>query len=268
MSRILVTGATGLIGRNLLKKLDGDIRVIARSKKDLVNLRKQFPNITVIVGDISDERLVKRSLRYVDTVYHLAALRAVGLAEREVESCIDTNIIGTNNILKHFHGDTFITLSTDKAVQISSVYGASKFIMEKLVKQYALRNIKTKYHILRSGNVFGSKDSVMSVWKDSLEKGKEINVTDLSATRYFCTVNQIIDYIIKGRYEGMIKCLNLKSTSLSLLLKAMELKYGKAKKINIIGRQIGENKHEKLLNDGVSSDKAEKYTVNELLRLI
>lgn len=268
---ILITGGTGLIGRNLLKRLGkkNTILVIARDKYQLNDLKKEFPNIDIEAGDISDESWVRSILGNVDIVYHLAALRAVGLAERNVAGCIDTNIVGTVNLLKHFDGKKFVTLSTDKAVKINSTYGASKFIIEKLVSEYA-RNTGKIYQIIRCGNVFGSTDSVMSIWKHRLQNKHTIKITDPDATRYFCTTDQVIDAMLHNKlpYEKVVYCLKLKSTSLRNLLRAMQIKYGKAVDVDIIGRQRGENKHEKLFEGDKGSNKAKRYTVNELLKLI
>lgn len=272
--KILITGATGLIGKNLIGMLYGHVYVISRSKKDLNELKRKFPHIRVIPGDISDEVLVKKALKGMDVIVHLAALRAVGIAEREVENCVNTNIIGTINLLKHFSGRKFITLSTDKAVKVKSVYGATKFITEKLVSEYEKINTDIDYYVLRSGNVFGSKDSVISIWKKLLKKGEEINVTDLNATRYFCSVNDVVDTIhklIEYNYFGVKGpfCLNsIKSLNIRDLLEAMQLKYGRAKKVNIIGRQPSENLHEQLIEGGLSSSRARKYTVQEILEYI
>lgn len=267
--KILITGGTGLIGRNLIKRLKGDITVVARQRKHLSSLKKEFPHIRILAIDISYEPNVIKALKGIDVVYHLAAMRAVGKAEKQVFGCVSTNIIGTINLLKHFKGKRFVTLSTDKAVQIKSVYGASKFIVERLVVEYMKLNPKTKYLVIRSGNIFGSTDSVMSVWKNKLLTKQPITVTDLAATRYFCTVDQVIDYIIRGPlcFSGVL-CMTLKSTSLSTLLRAMQIKYGKAVSIDVIGRQVGENKHERLYEGGLSSDKANRYTVKELIKLI
>src|SRR3990167_10294944 len=185
---ILVTGGTGLIGRNLIKRLKGNIYVMARNQTKLLQLKKEFPHIIIIVGDIANERQVIKALHNIHIVYHLAALRAVGKAEKKVINCINTNIVGTMNLLKHFMGDKFITLSTDKSVNPNSIYGTSKFMMEGLIKEYQRLYTWIDYYVIRSGNVFGSTDSVIDIWKDKLQNREEIDVTDLEATRYFCTV--------------------------------------------------------------------------------
>ena len=270
---ILITGGTGLIGRNLLSRLrkDDKITVVARQSIELVKLKNEFPHIKVIRGNIKHEKFVKKIVKGIHVVYHLAALRAVGIAERHVHDCINTNVIGTMNLLRYFKGSRFVTLSSDKAVQINSVYGATKFLVEKLIFERINKCADdVRYLIIRSGNVFGSKDSVMSVWKQQLQNREEITVTDLNATRYFCTIDQVINSILQSDNEcrKIIRCLDLKSTSLKVLLEAMQIKYGKAIKINVIGIQQGENKHEKLKSNGISSDKAKKYTLRELSKLI
>lgn len=272
--RILVTGATGFVGVSLIQRLGKKHEIIAvsRSYYELKRLQKLFPHIEICRGNISNEEFVKNLfIKKIDVVYHLAALRALGIAERCVVECVKTNIVGTLNLLNSFNGSKFITISTDKAVEISSVYGASKFMIEKLIDNFRTIKPNINYYVIRSGNIFGSKDSVISIWKYLLLRNEELIVTDLNVTRYFCTVDQVIDFIfecIKKKSNNKPYYMKLKSSSVRMILKAMQEKYGKARSIKFIGRQINENKHEKLEASGISSNKAERYTLKELLNLI
>jgi FlaA1/EpsC-like NDP-sugar epimerase len=154
------------------------------------------------------------------------------------------------------------------------VYGASKLLMERLFGQFEALNSDTQYRLVRYGNVLYSTGSVLCKWKDLLEQGKEVIVTDGNATRFFWTVDQAVGLIFDclanaTNYEPHIT--DMKSMSINNLLKAMSQKYlpeGKELKIKYIGLQPGENMHEIITEDGFSSEKAERFTIEEIQELI
>lgn len=271
---ILITGATGFLGQSLLSRLympESKIRVLSRNEGKLIELKQKFPSIEIITGDVANEYIVEKALKGVDKVYHLSAFKHVGMAEEQPLQCIETNIIGTINLLKHFTGETFLAISTDKASKVSGVYGASKMLMEKTVSDYASLYKDIDYRIVRYGNVIYSTGSVLCKWKELLQEGKEIIVTDLCATRFFWTVEQSIDLIfdcLKYAKDSTPYCPNMKSMTIGDLLEAMQQKYGKAKSIKTIGLQKGENKHETIKEGGITSEDAIKYTIPEIKELI
>jgi len=270
---ILVTGATGFLGNELMKNLKGDIRVLSRNEGKLIELKTKYPNIEIMTGCISDELICKKALIGVDKVYHLAAFKHVGQAEEQPYQCTNSNVIGTINLLKHFEGKDFIAISTDKAAQVSGIYGASKLLMEGVIQEFEQINKDINYRIVRYGNVLYSTGSVLCKWKDAILNGKNIIVTDLSATRYFWTVKEAIQLIFdceKYAKDSTPYCPQMKSMSIGDLLSAMILKYseGKMGEIKEIGLQVGENKHEKITKDGLSSADAEKFTIKEITELI
>jgi UDP-N-acetylglucosamine 4,6-dehydratase/UDP-glucose 4-epimerase len=270
--KILLTGGSGFLGEKLLSRLEGDIRIVARNEGNLIKMKELYPNIEIITGDISDEFIARKALKDIDMVYHLAAFKHVGLAEDQPLQCINSNLIGTLNLLKHFDGHTFLSISTDKAAQVSGVYGASKFLMESVIGEYERLNPHIKYRIVRYGNVLYSTGSVLCKWKDLLTKDKELVVTEPNATRFFWSVDQAIDLIedcLENATDSKPYCPEMKSIKVSDLLEAMYQKYGRGElKMKVIGLQKGENLHEKVLEDGISSEEAENYTINEIMELI
>ena len=270
---ILITGCTGFLGEALIKRLYGTkkIRVVSRNEGKLINLKLNYPNIELITGDIQDEFICQKALQNVDEVYHLAAFKHVGIAEKQPLLCTQTNIIGTINLLKNFRGIRFTAISTDKAAQVAGVYGASKLLMERIIKEYEELQPNIQYRVVRYGNVLYSTGSVLCKWKDALIDGKEIIVTDLNATRYFWTREQAVDLIfscIESAVDSSPYCPTMKSMSVGDLLEAMQIKYGKAKEIKVIGLQPGENMHEKILENGLDSSEAERFTIQEIIPLI
>jgi UDP-N-acetylglucosamine 4,6-dehydratase/UDP-glucose 4-epimerase len=249
---------------------------MGRDEGTLISLKEKHPEIEIFPGDISDSFEVKQAMKNIDGVFHLAASKHVGLAETFVRENIKTNTIGSLNIYEQSLNqelDFIIAISTDKASQVSGVYGATKLLMERLSKQYEKLNPDCQYRIVRYGNVLYSTGSVLCKWKDLIEDGKEVIVTEPKATRFFWTVQQAIDLILQCMDESENSepfCPDMKSMSIENLLNAMIIKYGKGKdiKINTIGLQPGENLHEKVLDEGPYSNEVTQFTIEEILDLI
>ena len=270
----LVTGATGIIGKSLCSKiisLGAKVVALSRNKDKLQLLKNKYlNNITIIPGDISQKLSITDSLKNVDGIFHLAALANGSQSGKATES-INTNILGTINILKQTLNQNFdfiVGISSDKAVQISGVYGATKFLMEKLFLEYESINPKTNYRIVRLGNILYSSDSVLEKWKKSISKGEQIKISDKTSTRFFISVHEAVDIILESlSYSKNAKPYfrEMKSVMLGTLLEAMLLKYSTSKiPIIITGLNINENKHEKISINSLSSKQAQKYNINEL----
>jgi len=277
--KYLVTGGSGFLGIpliNYILSIGASVRVIARDEGKLISLKEMYPNIEIYSGDISDRFEVKQSMKDINGVFHLAASKHVGLAEKFVRENIKSNTIGSLNILEeslNLNLDFILGISSDKAAQIAGVYGATKLLMERLFKQYEELNPNCKYRIVRYGNVLYSTGSVLCKWKDLIIQGKDVIVTDLEATRFFWTVNQAIELIVscmENANDSKPYCPNMKSMSIGNLLQAMIEKYSNGQPINlkVIGLQPGENLHEKVLEIGPYSNEVEQFTVAEIKELI
>ena len=164
------------MGKNLVKKLINEghqVRVVARDEAKLVYLKEDFPSIEIVSGDISNKYTVMKSMNGINGIFHLAAFKYVDLAETESINCVKSNIIGTLNILEESINrddiDFIIATSTDKAAKIAGVYGASKFLMEKMFEDYQSSKQNIKYRIVRYGNVLYSTGSVLYKWKNSVK---------------------------------------------------------------------------------------------------
>lgn len=273
---ILVTGGSGFLAKTLIKRLiesqpESKIVALARNEGNLIKMKQEFPSIKMITGDISDLCVCQSALKGIDKVYHLAAFKHVGQAEVQPYQCTLSNVVGTINLLARFEGKLFLAISTDKAAQVNGVYGATKFLMERLIAEQEMVNTKTEYRVVRYGNVLYSTGSVLCKWKKILEEGGEIVVTDPNATRFFWTAEQAVDLIFdceQNASDATPYCPEMKSMEVGVLLDAMQAKYGKAKNIRVIGLQPGENLHEKIMEDGLSSNEVERYTVDEIIELI
>lgn len=277
--KYLVTGGTGFLGVPLVKYIlsqGGNVRVIARDEGKLITLREQFPNIEIYTGDIADPFEVKQAMQGINGVFHLAASKHVGLAETFVRENVKSNTLGSLYILEeslNLNLDFVLGISTDKAAQVAGVYGATKLLMERLFTQYEKLNTNCKYRIVRYGNVLYSTGSVLCKWKELIQQGKVVTVTEPEATRFFWTVDQAIELIIncmENATDSTPYCPSMKSMSIKNLLQAMIEKYGNGIDIpvNIIGLQPGENMHEKVLEQGPYSSEVDQFTIDEIKELI
>jgi len=280
--RYIVTGGSGFLGKELIKVIidnGGVVNTIARNEGNLVQLKQMFgDSVKIFTGDITNKCSVKQMFdEDIEGVFHLAAYKHVGLAEKYSFECINTNVIGTMNILKvasEKNVKFIIGISTDKAAQVVGTYGASKMLMEKLFNQYEGIYKDIEYRVVRYGNVLYSTGSVLCKWKDLIENGKEVIVTEDSATRFFWTINQAIDLIfecLENAKNTKPYVPSMKSMSIKNLLEAMIIKYapiGVNISIKKIGLQPGENLHEKILEEGPFSNEVEQFTTDEIIELI
>ena len=276
----LVTGGSGFLGTPLCERIlnkGGRVRVLSRDEGKLVDLKQKYSDIEILTGDVSDAFEVKQAMKDVDGVFHLAASKHVGIAEIQVRECIKTNTIGSMHILEeslNTKPEFVLSISTDKAAQVVGVYGATKLLMERLHGQFESLNPDTKYRIVRYGNVLYSTGSVLCKWKKLLQEGKQVIITDGSATRFFWTVDQALD-LIEGCMENAVNakayCPEMKSMSIDDLLSAMATKYlldGAQLDIKRIGLQPGENLHEKVMEEGSYSNEVERFTIDEIIEMI
>jgi len=276
----LVTGGSGFLGEELIKRIllqGANVVSLARNEGNLIKLQQKFPEVKFYTGDISDRFDVQQAINGVNGVFHLAAFKHVGLAETQSRECTKSNIIGSLNVLEESvknNVEFVIGISTDKAAQVAGVYGATKYIMEKLFEQFADNYPDTKLRIVRYGNVLYSTGSVLCKWKDLLENGKEVIVTEPEATRYFWTIEQAVDLIEQCLAESTNSLPfvpEMKAMSVKDLLTAMAKKYLPSDcelKIKEIGLQPGENLHEKITEDGKYSNEVGRFTIDEITEMI
>lgn len=294
--KYLITGGSGYLGHELVKRLTEmgitNLRVLARDEGKLIALKELYPNIEIIPGSIVDPFICKKACEGVSGIFHLAAFKHVGLSEQNPRECILTNVVGSENLLEESAGKDFILgvssdaaskvpkldfvlgVSTDKASRVSGIYGSSKFLMEGLFREYEKLNPSTKYRLVKFGNVMYSTGSVLCKWKEKLQAGEEVLVTDLNATRFYITVSKAVDTLLEcleKAEDSTPFSINMKSTSVGELLNVMVEKYlpeGKELKAKVIGLQVGENLHEISTEDYSDSFHAERYTQEELREMV
>lgn len=214
--KVLVTGAAGSIGSELSRQ----ISAYRPKKLGLLDwwengifylkneLSRDFPkeNIEYYLGNIQDRKKILEILQKLkpDYVFHAAAYKHVPLMEEFPEEAVKNNVFGTNNLMREslkMRVKKFVQVSTDKAANPKNVMGATKLIAEGLAKLYSRKN-KTEFVTVRFGNVLDTLGSVVQVFREQIEQGGPITITDKRMTRYFMTVPEAAQLILKATALG------------------------------------------------------------------
>lgn len=264
--RIIVTGGTGSIGseiiRQLLKFDVAQVRVYSRDEYkqyELINELGKDKRLRFLVGDTRDRERMDRAFNETDICFHAAALKQVPMCEYNPFEAIKTNIIGTQNVIdlaiKH-NLEKIIAISTDKAVDPSSVMGASKLMMEKLITaaEYTKGNTAINFAAVRFGNVLNSRGSIIPLWVKQIKKGGPVTITDPRMTRFFINISKAVDLVFKAAelmQGGEIFVLKMGKRNIMDLANETIQKYAPGKKILIktIGVRPGEKLYEKLMTE-------------------
>lgn len=209
--RIVVTGAGGSIGSEIVTQclMFPDTEVIALDHDEthlhdaVVEWRKTGREPQRVLCDIRDQSRLFRLFEDIrpDVVLHAAAHKHVPILEECPGEAIKTNVLGTANVLaaaEKFDVERFLLISTDKAVDPSSVMGASKRIAEMLVQATAVRAHHTVYTAVRFGNVLGSRGSVIPTFIQQIQTGGPVTVTDPRMTRYFMTIPEAVQLVLQS----------------------------------------------------------------------
>jgi UDP-N-acetylglucosamine 4,6-dehydratase len=274
---ILITGGTGSLGTALCKLFQKDIpkRLIIfstdwKKQEDLRNNLGNPPYMRWFIGNIRDQERLTMAFEDVDYVIHAAAIKSLEACENEPEEALKTNVIGTRNVinaaLERGVRKTLL-ISTDKAVNPINTYGTSKAMAEKLIINanncVGWKNVK--FSVVRYGNVIGSSNSVVPVWKKLIEQGAEyLPVTDEEMTRFWYPMEDACEFVIDSleRMQGReIFIPKIKSIRITDLAAA----FGKPYKV--IGIRKGEKLHEEL-DQGYNSRDNEYLTVEEIRETI
>lgn len=277
--QILITGGSGFLAQALVSRIlstsrPGLITLVGRDESKLMETQSKFtPIVTkIMAGDIANRGFVDRIMRQKEQVFHLAGFKYLPLAEEQSQECIETNVMGSKNILDasmYTNPEFVIGISTDKAYNPSSCYGMTKRLMEYLFAQYERDkgDLRTQYRIARYGNVLGSTGSVIPVWRRAIEKGEPIKITDPDMTRFYFTVEDAVDTIfqcLEQQTDAAPYIPKMKAVRLGDLADALA---GSDYPKEIIGNRGNEKMNEGMA-DGNTSDVAEKYTIDEIKSVI
>jgi len=284
---VLVSGAGGSIGSELCRQISmfapQEIILVEYSENNLfqieLELREVFPGLKLHAElvDIKDkDRLQKVFKEYQpQVVFHAAAYKHVPMMEKHPQSALRNNVIGTKNLAEladQYAVETFIFISTDKAVQPTSVMGATKRIGEMIIQEMNGKS-HTNFAAVRFGNVLGSSGSVIPIFEKQIKRGGPVTVTDAQMTRYFMTIPEAVQLVIQAGAMAQggevfvldmgepVKILDLAAD----LIRLHGLEPDKDIKIEITGVRPGEKLHEELFtaNEKITTTYHDRILVSE-----
>jgi UDP-N-acetylglucosamine 4,6-dehydratase len=275
-SSILITGGTGSFGKAFidyaLKNLDPE-RLIIFSRDELkqYELRKLFnddPRLRYFLGDIRDQRRLARAFHGVDYVIHAAALKQVDTAEYNPFEFIQTNILGSQNVIDASIDSgvkRVVALSTDKASSPLNLYGATKLAADKLFQSanHAAAGYVTRFSVVRYGNVMGSRGSIVPVFRELAAKGESLPITDSRMTRFWITLPDAVQFVADSfdrMTGGELFVPKIPSMRIPDLVEAC----APGSQTHEIGIRPGEKLHEEMISEDDSRrtlDQGDRYVV-------
>lgn len=269
---ILITGGTGSFGKDFVKAVLTKYKprkLIVFSRDELKQFEMQQyltdPCLRFFIGDVRDHNRLMYAFRGVDYVVHAAALKQVPAMEYNPQECIKTNVLGAMNIIDAAISNNVkkvVALSTDKACNPVNLYGATKLCSDKLFTAAMVYASGTAFGVVRYGNVFGSRGSVIPFFRKCREKGV-LPITHPEMTRFWITLRQGVNFVLESLEEcegGEVfvpKLPSMKITDLATTI-CPECEQ------QIVGIRPGEKIHESLINEDEARNSVEfenKYVV-------
>ncbi|HHT52550.1 MAG TPA: polysaccharide biosynthesis protein, partial [Bacteroidales bacterium] len=288
---IWITGAAGSIGSEIVRQL-----LSFRFKKlvlidnaetptffltNFCNSQNYSGSIDILLMDITDKKRIEKVMQEEtpDIIYHAAAYKHVPVMEENVGAAIKTNVEGTKNLADlavQYKVDKFVMISTDKAVNPTSVMGASKRIAEIYVQSLNFEQPHTKFITTRFGNVLGSNGSVIPLFRKQIEKGGPLTVTHPDITRYFMTISEACQLVITAGAMGdggeififdMGESVKIYDLAVKMI-KLSGLTLGKDINIEFTGLRPGEKLYEELLanKENTKQTTHEKIMIANIIR--
>lgn len=258
---LLITGGTGSFGNALLKRAlhssFKQIRIFSRDEKKQDDMRKKYNNdkLKFYIGDTRSFESIDNAMKGVDYVFQAAALKQVPTCEFFPMEAVKTNVIGTNNVLTaaiNNHVKRVVCLSTDKAAYPINAMGMTKALMEKTAVAVG-RNLEedsTIISLTRYGNVMASRGSVIPLFNDQIDEGKDITITNPDMTRFMMTLDDAVDlvlYAFENARQGDLFIQKAPAATIDVLAKAMLKLKNASNNIRSIGTRHGEKLFETLV---------------------
>jgi UDP-N-acetylglucosamine 4,6-dehydratase len=259
---VMVTGGTGSFGKHFVKTVIEEYkprRLVIFSRDELKQFEMQqmfpmdrYPFMRYFIGDVRDRDRLELAMRDIDYVIHAAALKQVPTAEYNPFECIRTNVFGAENVVSaalRRNVRKVIALSTDKAANPVNLYGASKLASDKIF--VAANNLAgadgTKFAVVRYGNVFGSRGSVVPFFQKLMADGADaLPITDDRMTRFWITLTQGVNFVLSSMEMsrgGEIFVPKIASTTITDLATILAPNLGQ----KVVGIRPGEKLHETMI---------------------
>lgn len=253
MTKVLVTGGAGFLGRGILHRQykdlgDWDVTVYSRDETKQDECRRKYPDVRYVLGDVRDADRLTMAMMGHDLVIHAAAMKYIPEAEMNVMECIAVNVEGSRNTVKAALAASVarvVGISTDKAVMPVNVYGMTKGLMERMFGEVAEFGATT-FTTVRYGNVVGSTGSVIPLFQKQARENGVVTVTDPHMTRFWMGIDDAVDTVIQAitAAPGSITIPAPKAMDMGTLA-AMIAGEGR---VQVIGKRPGEKMHEWLIH--------------------
>jgi len=252
---ILITGGAGSVGSALAKKILDypvkTVRVLDIDEHALFKLGHSINDsrLRLLLGDLLDKERVDLAGNNVDIIIHAAAVKNIEITEFNPIETIDVNINGTVNMIKmaiRNKPKKFINVSTDKAADPTTLYGATKQLSEKLTSWAGYHIPSTKFATVRFGNVIESRGNVFEIWKEQAKNNQPLSITHPSMKRYFFHIDEAVEFILRSLLlmkKGEIFVPKMRK------YRIIELASKISKKHKKIGLRAGEKMEEILLSE-------------------
>lgn len=268
--KLLITGGTGSFGNSVLNRLlmtgIEEIRIFSRDEKKQDDMRHEYmtrypdyaEKIQFYIGDVRNIDSIRSAIVGVDYVFHAAALKQVPSCEFFPMEAVNTNVIGTDNVLTASIDagvKSVICLSTDKAAYPINAMGITKALEERVAvaKSRMVNANKTKICCTRYGNVMCSRGSVIPLWIEQIKNGNPITITEPKMTRFIMSLEEAVDLVLFAFIHGTSgDILVQKAPACTIGDQAqavLELFRGKKENIKVIGIRHGEKMYETLLTN-------------------
>lgn len=280
IKNVLILGGTGTLGVSLLRRFSNEninVKVLSRDEHKHYKLKKMFPYVEFVLGDIRDKHSIHKHFKNIDAIFHVAALKHIDILEENPIESIKTNILGTINACEcaiDHNVKYFMFSSTDKACDPINLYGHCKAISEKLILNYNKKAL-TVFSVYRWGNVINSNGSALPFFIDCIKNGKTIPLTHQNMSRFFITIEQAIEYILRTFWIGVNEVLvhpDMKAARIDTVIDVIGELLGITPKIEITGLRPGEKIDEclysKYSGHFIDSKICEQYSRDELKILI
>jgi FlaA1/EpsC-like NDP-sugar epimerase len=269
--RVLITGVCGTVGKELLRQLlqnkPEEIIGLDNNESELFFLHEEYrdhPEVQLYLGDIRDRDKLIRKSRGVDVILHAAAYKHVILCEQSPRDAVQTNILGTQNVIDAALSNQIkrvLLTSSDKAVNPTNVMGTSKLMGERLMTAANAfrRNEGPIFASTRFGNVLGSRGSVIPLFTRQISRGGPVTLTDPHMTRFTMTIEQAVRLVMESTFLAhggevfitKMPAVNIEDLAI-VMIEQLAPRYGydpKDIKIEIIGSKPGEKMYEELMNE-------------------
>ncbi|MCR5345235.1 MAG: polysaccharide biosynthesis protein [Lachnospiraceae bacterium] len=267
---LLITGGTGSFGNSVLRRFIThpgikEIRIFSRDELKQDNMRHEYQmkypeeskKLKFYIGNVRDINSVRNAMPGVDYIFHAAALKQVPSCEFFPMEAVQTNVIGTDNVLTaaiEAGVKCVVCLSTDKAAYPVNAMGTSKAMMEKIIvaKSRNVDSDTTRIMCTRYGNVIGSRGSVIPLFINQIKEGKQLTLTDPEMTRFIMSLDEAVDLVMfafENGVNGDILVQKADATTIEVLAEAVKRLYNYKCENKIIGIRHGEKRYETLLTN-------------------